>query len=332
MRIGIDCRKVRDFGIGTYIRGLTHALAELDGPEEYVLFAPPSAIDLLPARFERIAVDAPNYSVREMFAFRRMDLDLFHAPDINVPFLRCPTVVTLHDLIRLHYPPRNPVARAYVSTMTRRAMRTSRTVLTVSNAARAAIEHRFPNASVAVTPNGIDEAFFAPHDTPRGEDFLFVGNDKPHKNVDRLVRAFQRLGGRHRLVLAGGKFERFSGIERIERRGFVSEDELIALYRGALALLLPSLEEGFGLPAAEAMACGTPVIVSDTPALRELTGDAAIAVDPLSDDAIHDAMQRVAGDEALRTDLGRRGRDRARQFTWRRCAERTRAAYLEGGS
>jgi glycosyltransferase involved in cell wall biosynthesis len=316
MRIGIDCRKLFDFGIGTYVRGLVRGLAELDAPEEYVLFAPSRALEQLPARFERIAIDVPNYTIRELFAFRGARLDLFHAPDINVPFVGCPTVVTIHDLIRLHYPPPNPIARAYVRFMTRRALANSRVLLTVSEASRREIDA--PN--VVVTPNGIDERFFAPHDTPRGDYFLFVGNDKPHKNVARLIEAAREL----RLVLAGGAFT--GGL------GFVSDEKLLALYRGAIALVMPSLEEGFGLPAAEAMACGTPVITSNAPALVEVTGDAALHVEATSVDAIRNAMLRVRDDETLRDQLARRGRERARQFTWRRCAELTREAYLAAGS
>lgn len=317
MRIAIDCRKIFDFGIGTYVRGLVRGLDEIEAPEEYVLFAPSRAVDSLPARFERVASDVPNYSIRELFAFRRQSLDLFHAPDINVPHLDCPTAVTLHDLIRVHYPPRNPIARVYVASMTARAMLRSRVILTVSEASRREIDA--PN--VVVTPNGIDARFFEPHDTPRGDYFLFVGNDKPHKNVDRLVEASRGM----RLIVAGGAFARFPDVER---RGFVSDEELLGLYRGALAVVLPSLEEGFGLPAAEAMACGTPVIVSTTPALVELTGDAALHVDPRSIDAIREAMLRVRDDAALRESLSQKGRERARPFTWRRCAELTRSAYL----
>jgi len=312
VRIGIDCRKIFDFGIGTYVRGLVRGLAEIEAAEDYVLFAPSRAIDALPPRFERIAVDIPSYTIRELFAFRSHRLDLFHAPDINVPFVDCPTAVTIHDLIRLHYPPRNPIARAYVRFMTKRALRNSAVVLTVSETSRRQIDA--PN--VVVTPNGIDARFFEPHDTPRGDYFLFAGNDKPHKNVARLVEAARGLP----LVLAGGDFP--------GGRGFVSDDALLALYRGALALVLPSLEEGFGLPAAEAMACGTPVIVSNTPALVELTGDAALHVDPQSIDSIREAMLRVRDDAALRESLSAKGRERARMFTWRRCAELTREAYL----
>jgi glycosyltransferase involved in cell wall biosynthesis len=326
MRIGIDCRKIADFGIGTYIRGLVRGLAELGTADDYVLFAPPGS-QALP--FETIPVDVPTYSVRELpvlgRAIRRAKLDLFHSPDLMLPWTSTPSVVTLHDVIRSHYPPRNPLARVYVAVMTPRALHKSARVLTVSEAAKRAIVETFDcdAAKIGVTPNGIDEIFFA--DGPRAEDlgryFLFVGNDKPHKNVARLVEAFARIRGA-RLVLAGGEFGRYRDVPNVVTVGFVTIERLAALYRGAAALVMPSLEEGFGLPVAEAMASGTPVIAADIPSLREVTGGAAIHVDPRSVPALANAMQNVAREQVDRA------RARAAQFTWRRCAELTQEAYL----
>jgi glycosyltransferase involved in cell wall biosynthesis len=126
-------------------------------------------------------------------------------------------------------------------------------------------------------------------------------------------------------VLAGAPFARFAGRARLA--GFVGDDELAALYRGALAVVVPSLDEGFGLPAAEAMASGVPVITSTAPALVEVTGDAALHADERSTRAIAAAMLRVSADAELRRTLSARGIERARAFTWRRCAELTRDAF-----
>ena len=139
-----------------------------------------------------------------------------------------------------------------------------------------------------------------------------MGNDKPHKNLGVLKAAVARLRG-VRLVIAGAA-------------NFVSGDELAALYRGAIALVMPSAEEGFGLPAAEAMACGTAVITSRAAALVEITCDAALHVDA-EPGALAAAMQRLIDDDDLRRALSTRGRERARSMTWTRCAELTRAAY-----
>ena len=327
-RIGIDCRKIADFGIGTYIRGLVRGLGEIGAPEKYILFVP-RAMPELP--FEQIVVDAPTYSLRELpilgRAIARARLDLFHSPDLMLPWTSCPTVVTLHDVIRSHYPPKNPAARIYVAVMTPRALHKSTKVLTVSEAAKRAILETFDcdAEKIVVTPNGVDEIFFSEGPRAEGEYFLFVGNDKPHKNVERLVEAFssRRVDESTRgLVLVGAEFSQYREIEGVIAPGFVSVEELAALYRGAIALIMPSLEEGFGLPVLEAMAAGTPVIASNIPSLVEVTGGAAFFVDPHSTESIANAMQNVTREHVDRA------RARAAQFTWRRCAELTREVYL----
>lgn len=322
MRVGIDCRKIRDFGIGTYIRGLLREM-----PEIYVAFGP-AGIEL-PRGVEHVVVDAPNYSIRELFtighAADAARLDLFHAPHYVVPQMRTPAVVTIHDLIHLR---RGIMQRLYARTMLRRAIRRSRAVLTVSETVKHEIEKELHGKNVIVTPNGIDEAFFSPSASrlplPASRYFLFVGNDKPHKNVDAAVAAIDRVEGSV-LILAGAAFDRFRGRERVLCAGFVDQNELAALYRGAIALLLPSVEEGFGLPAVEAMASGTAVITSPAPALVEITADAALHVDTSE---LADAMRRMMNDDALRASLIARGRERAAHFTWRACAQRTRVAYV----
>lgn len=319
MRVGIDARKIGDYGIGTYIRGLLRGLLELGTGDEYVAFAPAGAP--VPSGIEHAVADAPHYSVRELViigrAADRARLDVFHAPHYVVPFTRVPVVVTIHDLIHLHQPQRNPLAKVYARTMLRRAVKKARVVLTVSETVKEQLQRELGAGDVVVTPNGVDP-LPSPPSAPRAH-FLYVGNDKPHKNVGTLVEAAQRVNVP--LILAGARFERYGGI------GFVSDDELARLYAGAIALVLPSHEEGFGLPALEAMAAGTPVITSHAPALLELTGDAALHADGRDPKALAAAMQRLAGDAALREELARKGRQRAREFTWRRCAERTRAAY-----
>ena len=311
MRVGIDCRKIDDFGIGTYIRGLLGAMTEID----YVAFGPRDLV--LPAGVEHVVVDAPKYSIRELFTIGRgPKIDLFHAPHYVVPFVKIPFVVTIHDLIHLRH--RNPMARVYARTMISRAVRRSRRVITVSNAVREEIVREFGHAEkISVTYNGVDHIGTNPErseGSPSNETyFLFVGNDKPHKNVARLIQAAESIGVQ---------------LVRVGSNRYVSREELASLYRGAIALVMPSLEEGFGLPALEAMACGTAVITSNAPSLVEITGDAALHVDATSIEAIADAMTRVKSDATLRASLIARGLDRAKTFTWSRCAELTREIYI----
>ena len=321
MRIGIDARKIADFGIGTYIRNLLRELVALG--DEYVAFAPADAA--LPPGVEHVVVDAPHYSIRELIAVGRAAgrarLDLFHAPHYVVPFTKVPLVVTVHDLIHLRHP--NPLARLYARRMIGRAVRKARRVLTVSETVKREIEETFGAKKVTVAPNGVDH-LSANGQRSTANYFLYVGNDKPHKNVDLAVDAAGRIGAS--LVLAGASFERFRGRARLA--GFVSDAELAALYRGAIALVMPSREEGFGLPALEAMRCGTAVITSTAPALVEVTGDAALHVAP-EVGALAEAMSRMANDGALRAAMIARGEARARDFTWKRCARIVRDAYFE---
>jgi alpha-1,3-rhamnosyl/mannosyltransferase len=323
LRIGIDARKIADFGIGTYIRNLLRELVALGGAE-YVAFAPRGVA--LPVGVEHVVVDAPHYSLREIVALGRAadraGLDLFHAPHYVTPITRVPLVVTVHDLIHLRNP--NPLKRMYAATMIGRAVRKARRVLTVSETVKREIERTFGVRGVAVAPNGCDHLPTGNGHQATGNYFLCVGNDKPHKNVGLVVDAAERIGAE--LVLAGAPFERFRG--RATLAGFVSDDELAALYRGAIALVMPSAEEGFGLPALEAMRCGAAVITSNAPALVEVTGDAALHVDATVE-SLADAMSRLMRDATFRASLTARGTVRSSVFTWSRCASITRGAYFE---
>lgn len=305
MRVAIDARKIRDFGIGTYIRGLIDGLLEI-GEDEIVALAPEDAT--LPRGVEHVVVDAPKYSIRELFTVGRgIRADVFHAPHYVVPFTKLPTVVTIHDLIHLKL--RNPIKRGYARTMLRRAAK--HTVVTVSHAIKRELESILGARDVIVTPNGVDPHFTPDGPKRAGEYVLFVGNPRPHKNANAAVEAAKRANVP--LVLAG--------------EGFTYFDDLAPLYRGAIALVMPSLDEGFGLPALEAMACGTPAITSNAPALIEVTGDAALHVDAHDVDAMARAITSIATDASLRAQLRSRGIERASEFTWRRCAEQAREAY-----
>ncbi len=340
MRVAIDARKIQDYGIGTYIRGLLRGLAGSGGNDEYVVLAPNDAHDLIPKQFTHVTLDATHYSIRELFvvgrAAERAGADVLHAPHYVVPFTNLPLVVTIHDLIHLKHP--NPLARFYARTMIGRASSRARRILTVSEAVKDDIVRTFhpPEEMVVVTPNGVDDVYRT--DTPvdqRARYFLFVGNDKPHKNLDRLMEAFEivrREAAGVSLILAGSDYERFHERLGVIVTGFVSETELASLYRSAIALVQPSLDEGFGLPAAEAMASGTAVITSNARALVEVTGDAALHVDANSVDSIASAMRRLLIDDRLRAELAKRGVERARMFDWKRTAEITRDVYRAAAS
>lgn len=338
-RIGIDARLLRAFGMGTYMSQLLRALAELGGEEEYVVFARTEDRDLVPERFEVVEANVPPYTIREIADMTRLTargrLDLLHVPQLIVPFTSVPVVATLFDAIPFHYALPNPRGMLYVAFMMQWAAMRAVRVLTISHAARADLLEAFhcDSDKIVVTHLGVDDPFF---DAVGGalpfRYFIFSGRDAKHKNLPALLAAFELVRRRDpqlRLVLAGARHERYAGLPGVIVPGFVPDHELAALYAGSIALVMPSFMEGFGLPPLEAMAAGTAVITSTARALKEVTGDAALHVDPRSPDELAEAMWRLASDPELRGALVRRGQVHTRLFSWRRCAEQTRAVYRE---
>ncbi len=295
---------------------------------------------------------------------RELELDIFHSTNYFLPlFLKgeVKAVVTVHDLIPLkfpHFTPRawktrlHPVFRRVLRRSVRRADR----VITVSEHTRRDLiaDLGLPPEKLAVVHNGIDEVY-----RPRAEEefrpaleeklgfsdpyILYVGRFDPYKNVPGLIRAFADFirgrTDRPRLVLAGHRDSRYPEAEEIvsqlglsSRVVFldgVEEGELAALYNGARVLVLASFYEGFGLPPLEAMACGTPVIVSDRGSLPEVAGEAALIVNPESPPEIASAMSKLWDSEEQRNRFRELGLARAQKFSWRRSAEETLAVYRE---
>jgi glycosyltransferase involved in cell wall biosynthesis len=367
VRIGIDARKLRDYGIGTYVRNLLRQLARLDGPDDYVVFchdADFETVSVLGRRFKPVHEEAGNYTMREQVAIpidvRREGIELFHAPHYVLPPLTpCRSVVTIHDCIHLRFPQYLPsrlgyaYARAQMWSATHRAAR----VITVSEASKRDILRYFHVAEsrIDVIYNAIDDRFWQAPDAEEIDRVrqryqliapfvLYAGNIKPHKNLERLIEAFHLLRQDAafkdvQLLIIGDQISKYATLRRAVHRhklhkhvrffGFVPDRTLAALYRLANVFVFPSLYEGFGLPPLEAMASGTPVITSNVSSLPEVVGDAAVMIDPYEPAAIADAMQRVLTDEALRADLRRRGLARAREFSWERSVARVREIYAE---
>jgi glycosyltransferase involved in cell wall biosynthesis len=366
MKVAIDARKVDDFGIGTYIQGLLDGLPAVGQPEALVAYLPPgrppatSTAAAWGARALWRPVSAGPYSLTELWqlalAARRDRVDLYHAPHyVCPPWLPCPAVVTVHDLIHLRFPlrHRHPLAPLYVRVMLRLALRRARRLVTVSESTRQDLVERLGARPerIRVIPNGVG-APFGPADELSAVDpaldqlgvgrpyFLFAGNPLPHKNVPRLLEAFAGLPpALGRLVLVGIPPAARDAIDRLCRApGLGARVHVLApvpapilarLYQRATGVVCPSLWEGFGLAALEAMACGAPVIAGNRGGLPEVVGDAGLLVDPTDVDALREAMYTLAGQESLRAALRARGLARARAFSWRHVAEATVAVYRE---
>jgi glycosyltransferase involved in cell wall biosynthesis len=286
---------------------------------------------------------------------RLRGLDVVHAPSLAVPPRgRTPLVVTVHDAAFLEHPEAFPRrGRRFHEQGLRAAMARADRLITVSRAAADEIVRHtgVDRDRLRVVPNGVDQIAVAPGEIERvrGAHHLgvapyvfWVGTQEPRKNIAILVRSFADAVARerlpHTLVLAGTpgwlheEASSLSGAadlgDRLRVLGPVDDRDLFPLYAGAALFALPSRHEGFGLPVLEAMAQGTPVLCSDAPALAEVADGAAAVVGP-DTDRWTDALASLLGDEQRRHELSEAGRARARQFTWERCVEETRAVYEE---
>ena len=368
MRIGIDARKLHDFGIGTYIRNLLRQLARMDCQTEFVILCRPEDRETVAAlgdNFRAVVQTAPNYSISEQLriplALAREGVTLFHAPHyVLPPLVRCKSVVTIHDCIHLMFPQYLPnrLAYSYARTSIRLAARRATRILTVSESSKRDIL-RFVDTEpdkIDVIHNAYDDRFAI---DPREEDVvrvrerfqlesefvLYAGNVKPHKNLERLIEAFhlvRKRGLDHlKLVMIGDEISKYTALRRAVHQhqlhkyvrflGYLPEVTLAVMYRLAGVFVFPSLYEGFGLPPLEAMASGTPVVTSNVSSLPEVAGDAAVLVDPYDPRSIADGIYRVLSDERLRRDLRRKGVARAGMFSWEQSVRRVRAIYGEVG-
>ena len=310
MRIGIDVRRLHDFGIGTYIRNLLRHLSRMDGETEFVLLCRPpdqQALASVGANFRSVPETAPNYSVSERvrvpWALAREGVTLFHAPHyVLPPLVRCRSVVTIHDCIHLMFPQYLPsrLALTYARTSIGAASRRANRVLTVSESSKRDIL-RFvdvPADKIDVIYNAYDERFGV---EPREEDVvrvrerfqlhdefvLYAGNVKPHKNLARLIDAFNLVRQRGldhlKLVMIGDEISKYTALRRavhhhqlhkyVRFLGYLPQETLAVMYRLAGVFVFPSLYEGFGLPPLEAMASGTPVVTSNLSSLPEVAGN-----------------------------------------------------------
>ncbi|MEM7584808.1 MAG: glycosyltransferase family 1 protein [Acidobacteriota bacterium] len=364
--IAIDARKVNDFGIGSYVRNLIREIAEIDHDNRYYVFTGPSGRDAfedLPENFQVVMQRSPVYSIRELFTLSwdliRLKVDLYHATHYVLPLIvPCRAVVTIHDIIHLLYPEflPNRLAFFYAERMIRRSLQRGNRVISVSRNTRSDLQSYFQvdGKKIETVYNGIDEIFRQALTKEEiegwmeklglsGPYLLFVGNPKPHKNLDNVVKAYAKAVERHdfphTLVCVGDRGgvefkirQRAAqlGIEdRIVLLGHVDQEALPAIYQGATVFLYPTLYEGFGLPVIEAMASGVAVITSNTSALKEIAAGYAELVNPLDLDGMSRAIVRLVSDDDHRKALRKVGQRRSEEFRWRRAAEQTLEIYRQ---
>ena len=367
MKIGIDARKIRDFGIGNYIKQLLTYIPCYDRENEYYIFHYPEDTSFIPqngSNISLIADSSPKYSVKELLGLpikmATQRLDLFHAPHYTLPPIRpCKGVVTIHDVIHLRFPEYlpHPAAYYYAKGMMWAAAKSAKKVLTVSECSKQDIMACLgvPEQKIEVIYNGIEPRREAIEDirNPASRErlrqqlgisrkyLLFLSNFMPHKNFDTLIKAYSLLKHRDKLdaclVIAGKNDKLRVQLEELIEQEQLSEDVILtgfvapeltpALYANAELFVYPSLYEGFGLQALEAMNYDTPVTISNASSLPEIAGNAALAFDPASSDEMAAVILKILNDPGLRKSLVEKGRKRVQDFSWRTAVERTVEVY-----
>lgn len=343
-------------GTGVYTQRLVEWLPRVADDLEFAALWPedmpsPTSVEVCPRSGGLRRILSDQWGVRA--DRRRLNADLVHYPASVGNVLGLPdTVVTVHDLSFLVEPQWFRAGRAaYYRWAVSRSARAARRILADSEATARDLRERLsiPAERIDVVPLGVDESLkpATPDECRAARErynlppryFLYLGTIEPRKNVARIVRAWSRVAkdGVPDLVLAGRYGWKVEPIlrevmdspytERIHLPDFIAREDMAAVMTGAEAFVWPSLYEGFGLPPLEAMACGVPVLTSNTSSLPEAVGDAALTLNPLDENAVAEGIRRLANDPDLRETLRRAGLARAAQFTWRRTAELTAASY-----
>jgi len=299
------------------------------------------------------------------FVLRRLRTDIYHYPFLDLPLVNVPAVVTAYDLNPItdpHYFSRfSSAKRVAAGYLIRRTMRRSTAVLAISSATADLVKAQYPESAQKVTavPLGVDAGYWARKGTGHSQTglthvseagwgrrsyALYVGVDRPHKNLKRLVQAFARFRARQAWITGTGPYLWLAGvgtgsdalrsaiagaqlIDDVRLDPPLQESELKTVYHGATMVVYVSTSEGFGLPILESFASGVPVLASNVSSLPEVGGDAALYADPEDVEALSIGLARLWSDEALRGTLVQRGRARAKEFSWDRTALNTIAVY-----
>ena len=369
IHIAIDARRYGFFGIGTYIRNLISSLAEVDQENRYtiVMRSPADTLPGMPPNFSTVPFPHPDTELMQNLSFpiflRELRADLHHIPLNSVAyFMPRPYVVTIHDMSSVTSGSAHSIRELLHRERYRRGAVRAGRVIAVSNSTRRDLE-----SVIGIKPDRIRTVYSAPdpvfnNSTADGDPariilerysikppfILYAGTIRPHKNVARLVEAFAVVRAElesHpelndlKLVIIGDELSRYPGVRRtvaatrvaphVRFLGFVPVETLRIFYRAATVFAFPSLSEGFGLAPLEAMACGTPVIASDLPALIEAVGDAAELVSPENVFDIARALKTLLTDPDLRSQRSQQGLARAAQFHWRDTANAVLGIYRE---
>lgn len=369
MRIGIDCRLWSESGVGRYIRNLVFHLQRIDSKNDYFIFLlKKDTGQKFSKNFIKVEADIGWYGIKEQIVFPRLlrvyKLDMMHFTHFNIPiFYSGKFIVTIHDLIHQHFQMRrattlNPITykikQLGYKQIFRTAISKSEKILVPSNFVKDKLidEWNVDEKKIAVTYEGVEGQLIAiatdctqaktnkvlQKFNIRAPYIFYVGNAHPHKNVEGLIAAFRQLKFKIKnlkLVLAGQDHYFWERIKRennepdIIYTGYISDEQLVALYKGAKAFVMPSFEEGFGIPTLEAMAFSCPIVSSNAGALKEVGADAAIYFDPNNIGDMVEKISQVLNNNSLRKSLIEKGKKRYKKFSWQKLAKETLEIYQQ---
>ncbi|OGE64908.1 hypothetical protein A3I48_03360 [Candidatus Daviesbacteria bacterium RIFCSPLOWO2_02_FULL_36_7] len=360
MKIVIDARMYGESGIGRYIRNLIFNLGKFDSKNQYFILLLKKDLHRFKysENFHEIAADFRWYGVGEQIKllglFKELKPDLVHFPHFNVPvFYKGQYVVTIHDLIHQHFSMQrsttlNPLAYSFkrlsYKVVFRNAVNKACKIIVPSNFVKDQLiaEWKINTEKIIVTPEAVDQTILnlsqktLKQANIKKPYIFYIGNAHPHKNVDGLIENFLKLKEKYtdlRLVLSGQDHYFWQRIKSqfqhkdIIFTGQISDEELVSLYRSAECFVMPSLEEGFGIPILEAMACCCPVVASKAGALPEVGGDAAIYFDPGDRGDMCEKIDMVLKLEETRKTLIAKGLKRYKEFSWEKLTRQTLEVY-----
>lgn len=356
MKIVVDARMYNMSGIGTYIQNLIKSgcyQIALGNKEELKDI---KQIDKI------IEYNSPIYGIKEQLKFpykelKKEKIDILHVPHYNVPiFYKGDMVVTIHDLTHLVYSEflDNKLAKYYAKIMLKIATKKAKTIITVSENTKKDILKYFKvdENKIKVIYSGVKENLkqkpkeqlkylYEKFNIPKDKKILmYVGNLKPHKNLEKLLQAFSKMQSRDEttLLLVGKAFENYNILEQKEEElkikdkvihtGIIEERELCDLYNLADLFVFPSLYEGFGFPVIEAMACGTKVVSSNTSSLPEVGGDVIPYFNPEDVDEMAEVIEKELKRDETEEEKQRRI-EWAKRFEWKKTIEETKKAFIQ---
>lgn len=353
MKIAVDARMIKMSGIGTYIQNL------MKNDCYNIALGRKSEIESIDNKIETIEFDAPIYGIKEQLKFPYKKLkkekpDVLHVPHYNVPiFYRGKMVVTVHDLTHLILPEflPNKFAYFYAKFMIWIALKKADKVITVSQNTKNDILKMFKvnPKKIEVIFNGVGQEFvkkekedikylYEKFSIPKNKKIImYVGNLKPHKNLERLLEAYSKIKNKEEtsLVLVGKAFEKYNVLEDKEQElkikeqvihtGIVTQDELVDLYNLADLFVFPSLYEGFGIPVIESLACGTPVICSNTSSIPEVGGKFVTYIDPKNTEDIKQKIDSRLWEEKRVEDIC----DWIKLFDWEKKSQETKEIFMK---